>query len=439
METTEGVDGGLGDGTKRDSDFFRSAPGRLAVIALCVVASVAVAEFVTRMQQKLYRATATIEVLPESLLRASEPAFVPAIVTDEKYLATYLHILTLPEPVLAAVTNAHLKDDPAFHGKSPQQIAAMADGRIECTRRRGLHLIDVSVTGTDPQTLDKLANALVEGFKQMQKMESKKLRDERKARLDDKITAADAGGHLARIDKACVLQGAQFSETTFELDFVALRARYEKLSKAIDDLNDDLASRELAVHEARRARNAVAGDESAALVLSIERDARVETLSRQIAAFAQEKERLLADGMTRLHPSVADAESKIAAAEQERKDLVRQAGDRLIRKYEADEVSRERLQHAKDATFQNLSAATAVKAKVDLCDADIAEYMAARKAAARELEVLQQAGADEKDAVVVVARAKEPDAPFAPSPGTNLAIGLAVGVLAGLLVSCLRE
>src|SRR6185369_12885735 len=113
--------------------------------------------------------------------------------SDEKYLATQLQILTQPETVLAAVVDGNLKDDPAFQNKSPAQIAAMANRRIDCAPRRGLYLVDVSVTGLEPKTLDKLANSLVEEFKQRSKSESKKMRDERKAHLDDKITAAEIG------------------------------------------------------------------------------------------------------------------------------------------------------------------------------------------------------------------------------------------------------
>lgn len=421
-------------------DYWAVVMKRFWLVLLFILASLGAAHFITQKQQKLYRATATIEILPPSVMRGSDASFTPVIVSDESYLATKLTILMQPDTVLAAVTDGNLKDNPDFENRSPLQIAQMAVGRIECTRRRGMYLVDVSVTGPEPKTLDKLANTLVEAFKKMQKSESKKMRDERKAHLDEKITAADSGKHLATMDKVTALQGAQFAETTFESEWTKIQASRERFVQKRDELYYEMLDKEPVVKVFRQAQqDGAKGLDSVAQHPEMVLNPRLMAIDYRISSLSDEKNKLLRDGLSRNHERVVVIDEMI---EQATKDRARALGDEVSKyllEFAKMQTRKESLDQQVDRLTQDMQAAAAVKAKVDLCNSEIEAYMTARAAATRELELLSQGGADEKDAVVVVARAKQPDTPYSPAAGTNLTLGLVLGVVGGIALAFLLD
>jgi capsular exopolysaccharide synthesis family protein len=421
-------------------DYWAVVMKRIGYVALFIGASVGAAEFITQKQQKQYRATATIEILPPSVIRGADPSLMPVMVSDEKYLATQLQILMQADTVVAAVTNKNLKDDPAFLNKSPLQIAQMAIGRIDCTPRRGLYLVDVSVTGPEPKTLDKLANALVEAFKQMQKSESKKMRDERKAHLDERISIAESGAHLARLDKANALQGAQFSETTFESEWTKIQASRERFVQKRDELYYEMLDKEPVVKAFRQAQqDPKKGLDSIAQHPDMLLNPTLVAMDAKIKDYKNEKEKLLREGLAKNHERVVVIDEMI---EQATKDRARAIGDEVnkyLLEYSRMEAKRDQLNQQVDRLTLDMTAAAAVKAKVDLCNDEIAAHDEARKAAGRELDAMKQSDADEKDAVVIVAPAKEPESPYSPAAGTNLTLGLVLGVVGGIALAFLLD
>src|SRR5262249_39521027 len=152
-------------------------------------------------------------------LQQSNAMFVPAIVNDEAYLATQLDLLQGQPTIEKAIKDFNLTANADFQNKNEAEIARMALGKIQCTRRRGTYLIDVSVIGPDPKVLDDLTNALVDAFHQMQRSETKSMREDRKAALDENIAQAESQIRLAGLDKQAALQGASFTEATFEAEW----------------------------------------------------------------------------------------------------------------------------------------------------------------------------------------------------------------------------
>jgi hypothetical protein len=251
-----------------------------------------------RASDREYRATATFEVVPAASLREMGAEIVPGVSVDEKYLDTQLCLLTQPEPVLQAVKNVALSARPEFRGKSDLMIAHMIDGRIECVRRPGLYLVDVSVTGADPETLPLLANALATYFRDSQRREVKKLRDSRKARLDEEASIAESGLHLSTLDRQATCQGSGFSEITLQSDLERLVRQRGALFERMDALTMQLIDAEVdgaspLARETLEKRRAACQKRADSLVPELEQAAgirrRIDQIEREAAAYAQRR------------------------------------------------------------------------------------------------------------------------------------------------------
>jgi len=421
-------------------DYWAVVMKRIVWVLLVVFGSVGAAWVITQKQQKLYRATATIEILPPSVMRGSDPTYTPVIMSDDRYLQTQLAVLKLPDTVLQAVTNAGLKDLPDFQGKSPLQIAQMANGRIDCQLMRGLYLVDVSVTGADPKSLDKLTNALVVQFKNMQKSESKMMRDERKAHLEDRITAAEAGKHLAALDKSNALQGAQFTESTFESEYAKIRDSRERFVQKKDEVYYEMLDKEPVVKAFKAAtQDPGKGVESLATHPELILNPRLMALDYRITGLKDERDKLARDGILKNDDKMKVVDSML---EQAQKDRTRAIGDevnRYLLEYSRLETKYEQIGQKVDRLTQEMTAAAAVKANVDRCNTDIESHDQARAAAMHELELLNQAGVEEKDAVKVISPAREPDSPYSPAAGTNFTLGLVLGIVGGVALAFLLD
>jgi len=113
--------------------------------------------------------------------------------------------------------------------------------------------------------------------------------------------------------------------------------------------------------------------------------------------------------------------------------------NKYLLEYSRMEAKRDQLNQQVDRLTEDMKAGAAVKAKVDLCNDEIAAYAEARKSATRELDAMKQSDADEKDAVVIVSPAREPESPYSPAAGTNLTLGLVLGVVGGIALAFLLD
>jgi succinoglycan biosynthesis transport protein ExoP len=420
-------------------DYWAIVMKRLILVLAFILLSVGGAYFITQKQQKLYRATATVQILPPSLLRSSQE-FAPTIVSDEIYLATQLVILTNAETIDRAVRESNLVNLPDFQGKSEAEIQKMAYGKVEAGRRRGVYLVDVSVTGPEPKVLDDLANALVKTFKDMQKSESKQLRDARKAALDEKISSADSAIRLATLDKTNALAGANFTETTFESDYKRILDSSARFEAEDDNLVTDLLKREPQVKRYKEARQDPSkGVGTLAQDRSILLDPRIRELDAKIVVLKEHKDALLRQGLRPNHEGVLAADEQINAALRERDRAILDVADTSIIQYEEDFARHERLQKQIEQKTAERTAAANVKARVDAINSEIKLREANKSNSVHELEILTQLGDGEREAVEIQAAANEPQAPFSPNQPTNLMLGLILGIVGGVGLAFLLD
>lgn len=421
-------------------DYWAVVMKRIILVILFCVVCVGAAWFVTQRQQKLYRATSTIQILPPSVLGTSDALFTPAIVNDEVYLATQLAILSTPETIQRAVKESALETLPDFQGKSQDEIAKMAFGRIECTRRRGLYLVDVSVVGPEPKVLDDLCNALVRSFQAMQKSESKKLRDDRRAAIEAAIQAADTNIRMLQIDKTSQLAGANFAVSTFESEYEKIQSSRERFGKIDDELYAELMEMEPGVNALKAARQDPSKwTETVSQHPFIASNPKVKEVDDRIAQLRDERDAKIRGGLGENDERISAIDDQIDRTAKARARVIEDQVSSYILDFENKSKKHESLRKQIELKTQELSTAAQVKQKVDEKDAEIRRNEVNKDAAIRQREILEQHAVEEKDAVKIESNASEPTFPYSPNTTTNMTMGLVLGVVGGVALAFLLD
>jgi capsular exopolysaccharide synthesis family protein len=421
-------------------DYWAVVMKRLILVIFFCAACVGAAFVVTRNQQKKYRATATIQILPPSVLGPSDAMFTPAIVNDEQYLATQLEILATPETIDQAVKEAGLVNHPDFQGRSVPQIAQLANGNVECSRRRGLYLVNVSVVGPEPKVLAPLCNALVKTFQSNQKSASKQLLDTKKASLEAIRDTSDTQIRLFNIDKTRTLKGAGFTETTFESEYEKIAASRERFAKLNDELVAELLIREPTVNALKQAQldPAKAGDAIAQLSF-IRENARISQIDEQVVRLKDQRDALLRDGKLAKNEDVRNVDSQIEQAGRERAHVIESEVQKYLLDYQNKGATHEKYNQQIEQRTQELTSASEVKQTLAEKSAEIQRFTVNKDAAIRQLEIVLQHERDEKDAVTVTSVASEPMAPYSPNMTTNMTMGLVFGIVGGVALAFLLD
>jgi succinoglycan biosynthesis transport protein ExoP len=422
-------------------DYWAVVMKRIVLVLLFVGACVGLAYFVTQRQQKLYRAQAMISILPPRSAAAGDMQFTPAIVNDDVYLATQLYILTTPETIQKAVKESNLANQPDFAGKSDAEIARMAIGKVETQRRRGLYLVDVSVTGPEPKVLDDLCNALVKTFQSMQKSESRQRREERRAKLNDEIQTAKSMIHLRENDRATALLNASFTnEATFESEWQSIQASREHFKKEAEDVYSDLLKDEPV---ARAFKDALADPQKGLASLAnhprILLNDRVKAVDSSIRLLRDQLDNKQRDGVLKNNPDYVKIQDQLDQEVRNRTHVVEDIVNTFLLENRNKSDLHESLEKKKEQKTQELTAAAAVKKIYDQRSDDIRHLEEDQKTAERQLETLVQNSTDDKDAVHIDQFASEPTTPYSPNSGTNLTLGLVFGIVGGIALAFLLE
>jgi succinoglycan biosynthesis transport protein ExoP len=412
----------------------------LLVIGVCL-ACVTASYVLTHRQEKLYRSTSTIQILPPNVLGPADAMFTPAIVNDEAYLLTQLAILATPDTIAQAVKENQLERRKDFSGRTEAEIVRLAAGKVECTRRRGLYLVDVSVIGTEKAVLDDLCNALVKTFQSMQKSEARRLRDDLRASLDAARVSADAMISLQRKDKSVALQNQNFSESTFESEYANIQASRERFAKADDELYAELMQEEPVVAAVRQAQaDTEHGLDAIARLQFVRRSPRVQQADENLVLLREQRESL--QKREKLGPNesrVQALDGDIEKAMRERALAIAAEVERFVSDHETHVRTHEGYQKQIERRTQELNAAAAVKQKVDACNAEIARHQANKDTATRQLEALNQHATDDREAVVIVSPGTEPQTPYSPNLYANLTLGILLGIVGGIALAFLLD
>lgn len=422
-------------------DYWAVVMKRFLLVLLFCAGCVGASFLITRQQQKLYRATAKVEILPPSMLGAQETLFTPAIVNDDKYLRTQLMILSQPETVNQAVKDESLETKPDFAGKTAVEIARMAYGKVECAPLRDMYIVEVSVVGPEPKVLDDLCNALVRTFQKMQKSETRKLREDRKAIFEEQKSLADSNIRLLNSDKKTALQNQNFTETTFESEYEKIQQSRERFLELADKLYAELMQEESDVNAIKAAReNPATTVDSIAQLLFIRDNAKLKEIDESLQRLADDRRMLIEkDQLGPNEPRVRAMDRAIEQANRDRSHLVEREAARFVVDHEHKRGTYDGYQRKIEQRTQELNAAAQVKSLIDEKNAEINRNRDNKDAAIRQLEILAANADDEKDAVRIQSLASEPGSPYSPNAAANLMMGVIFGIVGGVALAFLLD
>jgi succinoglycan biosynthesis transport protein ExoP len=147
---------------------------RIWIVALCVVVASLAAAIYVRRAPRIYQATATVQVEQQEQKVMKIEAVMQEDLRSEQVLNTIVQKLR-SRPLLAQVLESNrLDQNPAFVGKfegpPPEKdalkeaLVGRLEGMVKTSLRRNTRLVDVTVSGTDPQVAAQIANSIVGEF-----------------------------------------------------------------------------------------------------------------------------------------------------------------------------------------------------------------------------------------------------------------------------------
>ncbi len=424
-------------------DYWAVIMKRFLWVAGFLAIALGTAWFVTKKQERLYRATAVIEIVPPTILNqgsSSSSILTPAIVSDDQYLSTQLEKLRLRETIEKAVKERSLADQADFKGKTPNDIVSMVAGNVEYSRRRGQYLVDVSVIGPESRILDEVANALVETFRELQRSESKTLREQRKDELDEKFAQCESKIRLLEYDKRTALEGANFTEVTFDPAFMSTQRSRDRFTAEKDDVHMELLRDQAAYDAFVQARQDPAkGIAALAQHQLVLLNPSLREFTHKIEVLRDEQRLLLENDVGHEHPSFVATEEQIAKVERDRARALEDYVNTFILEFEGQRTRKAALERTIEPLTAEMAGMAKVKNLVDEKQAEIGRQQEDKRAAMRMLETLTAGSFQERDAVRVVSRASEPSIPFRPNQTTNMVIGALFGVIGGIALAFLLD
>lgn len=418
-------------------DYWHIVLEHIVWVIVFLAAAVSLAIFITYQQERLYRSTAVIKILPPSTTAA---ALMPTLLNDDVYLETELEVLQMAPTLERAIDQANLTEHRDFEGMTRAEILREAKGNVEVNRHRRRYLVDVSIIGPKRKILDDLCNALVDSFREGQRNASKRLRQQRIADLRSQIDGIDTKIRLQRADKEGALRGTPWTEATF---FVAFSQMNERLGRYASKL-DELTQEQLAIQPVeQRFRDAIGKDaegwtESLLSDPFVRRDTRIPAYEEELSLL----ERRLAATSAELgpaNPEVQRQEQAIDELKVRRQFTVREIVLGTLQEYEDRKQTIEALEKRRDDIATQLERSTEIKRNVDAKNANIDDFQLERAALNKELETLQALTSNQDDAVTSVARAQEPVDPFQPNKTMNLIVGSVLGLMGGLMLAFLLD
>jgi capsular exopolysaccharide synthesis family protein len=419
-------------------DYWAVVMKRLYLVVLFVGASLFVAWLITENQEPLYRATATVKILPPE--SGASSAYAPVFLTDDRYLDTMVEELRMPGTIERAVRSQKLAQQRDFQGKSEGDIVRMAAGRVEVALRRNKLLMDVSVTGPDARVLPHLANALVSEFREMQRSESRARRELARSDLESKIGRLRNQNTLLTTDKRVRLESKKYSEFTFESDYKREQKRLEDYTFERDRVSRELA-RDRKFQQTFKAARERQGDWIAAVseIPEVRQTAEFQKFETQIAELRDELARMERGGFGPGSEEYQKIEAETGKVRAQRDRWVQNYVDGYLLSYQAREEQLMDLDRELSAISAKVEEIVNLKGEIDQFNLEIDEAKQEIALLQKQLDPILLSAFDDRDSVSITQAAREPTEPYSPNRGANLTLGAIIGVLGGVALAFLLD
>ncbi|MCG3134388.1 MAG: hypothetical protein HMLKMBBP_01694 [Planctomycetes bacterium] len=413
-------------------DYWAVVLKHLPVVLVFVAIATATAWFYTRNQQKLYRATAVIEL--------TNPAGGDGMpyLTDERYLQTKLQLLLLPSVLENAVTNRDVVKRQEFSGKSVRDVVRMAAGRVTVSPRRNSNLIDVSVEGPDKLLLEHVANALVEEFRDMQISEAERRRKEKADALDKQLSRAQAELKLVAGDKRTELERRNITESQVKSEIELLQRRRSTYISERDDVERWLIQNEPIVTQIEDVRKSGGSDalDSYARLPFVQLDAGVRSVQDRVARLNEQMADLLdRQKLARGHREVLDVQQEIDRSASERRRIIEGIVNSYLLQCQMERERHRQLGVQFDGISKDLQALNELDRRLGEFNEQAATLEGEIEALRRQSEILLQQPKRESESVRISEYARTPETHFAPKERANILFGVVLGVAGGIALA----
>ncbi len=425
-------------------DYWIVVLKRLPWVLASVLVGLAVAWWVSEKQTKLYRATATIEMLQPrgGVNHGSDNYLAPRILLDPTYLNTQLQKLEMPETLREACERSKLSSQPQFQGMTLTEITKLHAGRVTARLRPRQYIVDVSITGPRNEVLDDVTNALVEYFKEEQRDETQNNIERRSKELEERVTSLTSSIRLASLDERNAYESGGFTVDTFDSDYSRLTDTLQQFTERRNQLFIQISDEQAAYDAFRTAlEDPKLGAESLSQHPRVLAHPQIAEHLRAIAATRAALDELRARGVGEGDPNYTSLSRSLSRDQDQRKQIQEDFVRAFVAAFEGNKQSLANLDSAVNEWQRKVTEATRVKAKVDEYRAERERLTEDKRSAVREQELLAALTFQMSDAVRIIGRASEPDvaAPVSPNKAMNFTLGGLLALLAGVGVVFLLD
>jgi capsular exopolysaccharide synthesis family protein len=405
--------------------------GRWTILAVFAV-TVGATGVWTYMQTPVYRATAIVEVQPQArrILAAGDVSGLGSAgygwFAEEKYHNTQVEIIKSRDVAKRVVRTLGLKSHPMFedHPEPVDLFRAM----IQVDPRRDTGLLEISMTGVDPEQITQWANAVAQAYVDRNFDRAQSNMHTAMTAIEEQLAGLREDLSVAEEDRIAALEGedSQILNATKQEQIVGdqLKAFNTELTDVRIRLSSLQGKLLQIVQMDGRGQDLMTLAEFAG-------DTALQDLHRSKAELARDLEALKVE-LGPSHPEYERKQAALAKAEQEIEDKIRLIVSGLEREYEMASVKQDYLQNQIRSAEQFSLRVARDMSRYDIIKTDSETKKQIFDLIAMTMKEVQLNYELMNNNVAVLDQATPPLWPIAPKKRTNLAIGAMFGVFLGL-------
>ncbi len=397
----------------------------------------------TRMMTPMYTTNMRFEIkMPRNLVDISGGA--NPIIDDARnsssYMQTQFELLVTEENLKAVATRLGLAKE---WGVSPKVAAGMLSGMISIRPLRGTDLIDVVVTGGDPQLVQRICEAVPLAYKEVREEKEDNLINRTietryaliRSRHDELERKADvlrqyirSGQYLGDIWR----QGASAPDSEFT------ESRMQSLQSRKNGLDAEISTSEVHINELQRLSDEdLLGYVRRTGILTAESysSSRVRSLSEQYENEKESRRTMIMEGRGDDHPKIQLIDAQLKTTQDELYTELIGMRDAMMDQLNIKKAERAAVEKELNVEKEKLRGLLLENQKTMRA---LQEYDAEKQ----RYDQLENAYIADRirltaprDTIVVHSEPARPSAPSSPNYKLNLTIGAVVGLIAGVVVA----
>ena len=426
-------------------DYIRVVLKRLWLILGVFVVVVGVVGFATIRATPMYRATAVVNIKQPGVLPGGlDPSeLLRSVSNSQVFMNTQYELLRNRATIVRMIERGGLLNWSEFRGMSASDIARSIAGNIEVSPRKNTTLVAVSVVDPRKTVVHRVANELVETFKEIQTRRQKSSMEQTIGLLEGKVLhyADRAGIRETAINR--LFEENDTDRDTFQQKLGFAWSRIQTKQRLIDDTEIELAKLRPFYEEVATALQTGDGNGEALVALyddpRVLRDPQIVSISEEIISLHRTLMTYLDDDLGPEEPRVVAIQRAIGNKEAQLDRAQRTFLLVYYRDYESLLQTKSIYEEQLAADEEEFRLLSRLQHRFDELNAEVARYDAEAERYKVVWEKLLGSQNDEYEPVMIEERAEQPFAPFKPDKQLNLILGAIFGLLGGFALAFFLE